>query len=271
MCAAAAAVTIRTFRSSAPDPPALDSLGPLAPEIEDLVRQAREGVAQDPRDGTRWGRFGMVCEANGLTGAARDAYAAAAAAQPSEARWEFHLAVVDARLGRTDEAIREMGRAIDLNPTYAPAFWRLGSWLLDQNQLEGAERAFDRSTEIDPADRAGWIGLARVYLQRDELERAAGLLERLASGAPSDGLHTAAAWHGLPAARTERPSGVGPAGRREGGTAVERRLDRRDAGVPPGPRRAVEGCSRVHRRPASSPRRSRSWSSFAATGPMTSC
>ena len=73
VCAAAAAVTIRTFRSSAPDPPALDSLGPLAPEIEDLVRQAREGVAQDPRDGTRWGRFGMVCEANGLTGAARDA------------------------------------------------------------------------------------------------------------------------------------------------------------------------------------------------------
>jgi len=65
-CAAAAAVTIRTFRSSAPDPPALDSLGPLAPEIEDLVRQAREGVAQDPRDGSRWGRFGMVCEANGL-------------------------------------------------------------------------------------------------------------------------------------------------------------------------------------------------------------
>jgi tetratricopeptide (TPR) repeat protein len=187
VCAAAAAVTIRTFRSGAPDPPALDSLGPLAPEIEDLVRQAREGVAQNPRDGTRWGRFGMVCEANGLTGAARDAYAAAAAAQPSEARWPFHLAVVDARLGRTDEAIREMGRAIDLNPTNAPAFWRLGSWLLDQNQLAGAERAFNRSTEIDPADRTGWIGLARVYLQRDELDRAAGLLERLASGDPSDG------------------------------------------------------------------------------------
>src|SRR5262249_17751411 len=42
-------------------------------------------------------------------------------------------------------------------------------------------------TEIDPADRAGWIGLARVYLQRDENERAAGLLERLASAAPTDG------------------------------------------------------------------------------------
>jgi tetratricopeptide (TPR) repeat protein len=72
-----------------------------------------------------------------------------------------------------------MRRAIEVNPTYAPAFWRLGLWLLDQNQIAGAERAFASATEIDPADRAGWIGLARVYLQRGEDARAAGLLERL--------------------------------------------------------------------------------------------
>jgi tetratricopeptide (TPR) repeat protein len=170
-----------------PSPPTLARLGPLAPEIEDIVRQARDDVAQDPRDGARWGRFGMVCQANGLAGAARDAYATAAALQSSEAKWWFHLASVDARLGKIDDAVREMRRAIDLNATYAPAFWRLGLWLLDQNQTEGAERAFSRATEIDPADRAGWIGLARVYLQRDESARAAALLERLAAAAPSDG------------------------------------------------------------------------------------
>src|SRR5262249_44981582 len=66
-------------------------------------------------------------------------------------------------------------------------YWRLGLWLLDQNQTEGAERAFSRATEIDAADRAGWIGLARVYLQRDENERAAGLLERLVAAQPRGG------------------------------------------------------------------------------------
>jgi predicted Zn-dependent protease len=77
-----------------------------------------------------------------------------------------------------------MRRAIEFSPRYAPAHWRLGLWLLDQNQIEGAERAFSRATEIDPSDRAGWVGLARVYLQRNEPTRAAGLLERLvASGA----------------------------------------------------------------------------------------
>src|SRR5204863_418027 len=69
----------RSLRASGPAPPALADLGSLAPEIADIVGQARAGVAQDPRDGTRWGRFGMVCEANGLAGAARGAYAQAAA------------------------------------------------------------------------------------------------------------------------------------------------------------------------------------------------
>jgi len=177
---------VRTLRSNGPQPPALADLGPLAPEIVDIVRQAREGVAQDPHDAVRWGRFGMVCEANGLAGAARDAYAQAAALQNSDAKWWYHLASVDSRLGRTDDAITDMRRAIDANSTYAPAYWRLGLWLLDQNKTGDAERAFSRATELDPADRAGWIGLARVYLQRDENARAAGLLERLVGAAPAE-------------------------------------------------------------------------------------
>ncbi|HKB13149.1 MAG TPA: tetratricopeptide repeat protein, partial [Vicinamibacterales bacterium] len=177
----------RTLRPGAPAPPTLADLGPLAPEIADIVGQARESVVQDPRDGMRWGRFAMVCEANGLPGAARDAYVHAAALQPSEPKWPFHLAVVESRLGESDAAVRDMRRSIELNPAYAAAYWRLGLWLLDQNQTEGAERAFSRATEIDAADRAGWIGLARVYLQRDENERAAGLLERLVAANPGEG------------------------------------------------------------------------------------
>src|SRR3954452_24026759 len=37
-------------RAQAPAPPTQANLGALAPDIEDIVRQAREGVAQDPRD-----------------------------------------------------------------------------------------------------------------------------------------------------------------------------------------------------------------------------
>jgi tetratricopeptide (TPR) repeat protein len=186
LLAAGGVAMYRMPRSRAPVPPTRASLGSLAPEIEDIVRQARESVAQDPRDGVRWGRFGMVCEANGLVGAARDGYANATQLQPSEAKWWFHLAAVEARMGRIDDAVRNMRRAIEINPAFAPAQWRLGLWLLDQNQLEGAEHAFGRATETDASDRAGWVGLARVYLQRGDTARAAGLLERLVASGPSE-------------------------------------------------------------------------------------
>jgi tetratricopeptide (TPR) repeat protein len=186
LVAGGAFTLLRMDRSKAPSPPTLARLGPLAPEVEDIVRQARESVVQDPRDGRRWGRFGMVCEANGLAGAARDGYATATAIQGSEAKWWFHLAAVEARLGNIDDAMRFMRRAIELAPAYAPASWRLGLWLLDENQIEGAERAFRRATEIDASDRAGWIGLARVYLQRGENARAAGLLEQLVADGTSE-------------------------------------------------------------------------------------
>jgi tetratricopeptide (TPR) repeat protein len=180
------ALFIRSTAASTSGLPDISKLGPLDPEIQDIVRQARESVAQDPRDALRWGRFGMVCEANGLSGAARDAYAQAAKLQDGQAKWWFHLASVETRLGQADQAVRDMRRAAELQPTFAPAYWHLGLLLLDQNDVIGAEHAFDRATEIDGKDRAGWIGLARVYLQRNENERVVGLLEHLADAGSID-------------------------------------------------------------------------------------
>src|SRR6266550_2948439 len=61
-------------RASAPALPRVESLGAIAPEVADAARQALDSLAADPRDAQRWGRFGMICEANGLVGPARLAY-----------------------------------------------------------------------------------------------------------------------------------------------------------------------------------------------------
>jgi tetratricopeptide (TPR) repeat protein len=128
----------------------------------------------------------MICEANGIVGAARDAYASAAARQPADAKWWYRLAVVEARSGRVDEAIGDMHRAIDANGTYAPAHWRLGLWLLDRDDTDAAERAFLRAREIEPRDVSAAVGLARVYLQRMQNQSAADLLERTLAENPGD-------------------------------------------------------------------------------------
>lgn len=173
-------------RTAGPSLPRVESLGTIAPEVADAARQALDSLAQDPRDVQRWGRFGMICEANGIVGAARDAYAAATSIQGSDAKWWYRLAFVQARSGRADDAVRNVRRAIELNPAYAPARRRLGLWLLDRDDTDGAERAFTRAGEIDPSDVSSAVGLARVYLQRLQHQQAVDVLERALANHPGD-------------------------------------------------------------------------------------
>jgi tetratricopeptide (TPR) repeat protein len=130
--------------------------------------------------------LGVACEANGLVGAAGQAYEHATRLDATAARWWYRLALVRSRLGRQADALAAIDRAVALDGRYAPAQWRRGLWLLDEGQAENAERAFRRATEIDPADAAGWAGLARVFLARGDPARAAETLERLLGDHPGD-------------------------------------------------------------------------------------
>jgi superkiller protein 3 len=185
LAAAAMAVFFGARPSSSPLP-RVDSLGAIAPEVADAARQALDSLAQDPRDADRWGRFGMICEANGIIGAARDAYAAATSNEGANAKWWYRLAVVLARTGRTDDGIQYVRRAIDVNPTYAPAHWRLGLWLLDRNDTDAAERAFARAGELDPGSMSSAVGLARVHLERRRDDLVVDVLEHALAKAPGD-------------------------------------------------------------------------------------
>jgi tetratricopeptide (TPR) repeat protein len=173
-------------RASGPVLPRVESLGAAAPEVLEATRHALDELAQDPRDAERWGRFGMVCEANGAVGPARDAYAAAASIDGSNAKWPYRLAFVLAPTGRTDEAIRQMRRAIEIDPAYAPARWRLALWLLDGNDADGAEREFTQAGALDPGGMSAAVGLARVHLQRDQPQLAVDVLEGALAKTPGD-------------------------------------------------------------------------------------
>jgi len=171
-------LAVRGIVFTGPSLPRVENLGSIAPEVADAARQALDSLAQNPRDPARWGRFGMICEANGIIGAARDAYAAATSLDGSDAKWRYRLALVEARSGQPDDAIRDVRQALALNPTYAPAHRRLGLWLLDRHDTDGAERAFARASELDSSDVSASVGLARVHLQRQQNQQAVDVLER---------------------------------------------------------------------------------------------
>jgi len=170
----------------APNLPTIDSLGEVAPEVASAAREALDTLAADPRDAARWGRFGMICEANGVIEPARKAYAMATTLASDEPKWWYRLALVEARTGRIDEAIDAMRHVTDSNVAYAPAHWRMGLWLLDRDDTDAAEHAFVRAREIDPRDLSASAGLARVYLQRSRDQQAADVLERALADHPGD-------------------------------------------------------------------------------------
>ena len=183
MIAAAVVVLASTgaylvMRVMRPPLPRVEDLGSIAPEVAGAARQALDLLADNPRDPQRWGRFGMICEANGIVAAARDAYTVAASLDSSDAKWRYRLALVEARGGRSDDAIRDLRQAIALDPAYAPAHRRLGLWLLDRNDTDGAERAFARAAELDQSNVSASVGLARVRLQRQQNQEAVDVLER---------------------------------------------------------------------------------------------
>jgi tetratricopeptide (TPR) repeat protein len=53
-----------------------------------------------------------------------------------------------------------------------------GIGLLLQGDLKGAERAFLRVSEMEPAYADGWVNVARVYVQEGNMEGAIAMLER---------------------------------------------------------------------------------------------
>src|SRR5262249_60469071 len=96
------------FRVTRPSLPRIERLGSMAPEVADAARQALELLEQNPRDAARWSRFGMVCEANGLIGAARDAYVTATSLDGSEEPWRHRPGLRAAR------AAHDGGRSVDV-------------------------------------------------------------------------------------------------------------------------------------------------------------
>jgi Flp pilus assembly protein TadD len=75
-----------------------------------------------------------------------------------------------------------MRRAIEIDGTHAPAWWRLGGWLLDADEVDTAQEAFAKAASLAPGDPEGVVGLARVDLRRGDAEAAIERLDPLVAG-----------------------------------------------------------------------------------------
>ncbi len=144
--------------------------------VAERITQVQQQVEANPRDAAPWLELGLVYQANWYPQLAESCYERAADIDGSNARAWFFLGM--ARDSRGDfRAIDAMQRAASLEPTFAPAHWRLGLMYLDSGRVQEAERSFLRATDADLTDPAGWSGLARVLLLQKRAEEAARIIE----------------------------------------------------------------------------------------------
>jgi tetratricopeptide (TPR) repeat protein len=115
------------------------------------------------------------------------------AKQPGEALGHYHLALACDRSGREDEAAREYGKALDLDPWLTAARPPLAALLVARGQRRAAEILLQQGAQLDPAAPALHAGLARFDEARGDFRSAASEWDLAVSLAPQD----AAAWFHL--------------------------------------------------------------------------
>lgn len=156
--------------------------------VRDRIEEVWQAAANEPSEAARWLELGKVYHAHQLTEPAADCYRRAIELAPGEPRGWYFAAHAEAELGMLTEAVVALERVSELDPFYVPAYWRRGDWLLDLGRSTDAEAAYREAVQRDESAAAGWIGLARIALERHEPRSAAEILQRVVAADPANGV-----------------------------------------------------------------------------------
>jgi len=158
-------------------------LASLDARLKQQIELGCENVRRAPEIPETWAELGMVYQGNGMPDLAILCYGRALAIKEAEPQWWYYTAMAEIELGNVQKSLMLLDRVAELQPDFAPAYWRRGLIYLDRSDFEHAEAAFRRAIEVDPTDGAGWRGLARALLQLDKHEEVIQLMQQwLSSG-----------------------------------------------------------------------------------------
>jgi superkiller protein 3 len=104
---------------------------------------------------------------------------------PEQARLAYSAAMRAYAAEQTDEAVRELRRALTIHPDYFRALNDLGVILLKRGELDEAAKLFERASQIAPRAYHPKLNLALINSRRGRYKEAISSLEQLCKEAPA--------------------------------------------------------------------------------------
>jgi len=117
------------------------SLADVRRRVEVLRFRGLQDIIEAARDAARKGRYED----------ARVAYGRALAASPDSAFLHRELGLVERKAGHADQALRELNRAADLDPSDAASLVQVGELLDERRDFAGAETAYRHAADLEPS------------------------------------------------------------------------------------------------------------------------
>jgi tetratricopeptide (TPR) repeat protein len=96
-----------------------------------------------------------------------------------------NLGILAAREGRTDEAIENFQRALQIDPDHLIALDNLGNAYREKRRWEDAKTVLRRALQLNPEDPEANYSLGMVFAQLDDTERAYEYLQKALAARPA--------------------------------------------------------------------------------------
>ncbi len=152
-------------------------------DSESAIAAYQQALALDPNHAGAHQSLGLAYQMQGNPAEAAAAYRKAITLAET-APLQIQLGTVLGRLGRSDEALAALERALALDPQAAEAHYQMGLIYANQGDLARAEAAYGAAIDLDDAIPLYQFGLAQMAYRQCSLSAAVQAQNRAVSLAP---------------------------------------------------------------------------------------
>lgn len=166
-------------------PPDVDLLG-VGTELQVQIKKAREEATQEPKNPEKVGYLGMVFFTASLPTAAAQCFEHAGDIEPAAIRWKYYLALAYRDSYESEKAIKNLQKAVEIDPKYSPAYIELGD-LTYKTDPSKARGYYEKALELEPQDARSHFGLGLCNSVAGNTDEAIKCFRRAVEASPSFG------------------------------------------------------------------------------------